>query len=263
MADEVSKTLANFQLVSQQKQPACDYDFMLTPPLMDEFVDAANAYGQHWKWFGICATTFIAAICCLGIANGKFLDSGQNKFILIGCVLLALIALTLVVSRSVRHLLTMSGLFYEWHTWFALAHDRSVFRQLQWRQITHHNFEGTEWCTPCRVSVSEGGIQMIRWVSGKVYKDGCPWEQIECVRVTPHAIVLGPSAWSKAHFNFLDGLIRVGDVSHCVVIPRKSVGNVNKFVTDCWMHVLDVRPDLRQPLSRKTRFRRWFHGDDL
>ncbi|WEV74700.1 hypothetical protein OZX74_04060 [Bifidobacterium sp. ESL0798] len=264
MSDDNSKMLTDFQLALYQKKTVYDYDFTLTPPLMDEFVDAANAYGQHWKWFGIYATTFITVICCMGIANGRLLDFGQNKFILFGCGLLLLIALTLVGSRSVRHLLTMSSLFYEFQAWFPSAHDRSAIRQLQWRQITHRTFNGPEWRTPCRVSVSQGGVHMVRWVSDRVYEDGCPWEQVECVRVTPHAIVLGPSAWSKAHTTRLDGdLIKIGDVSHCVVIPRKSVGNVDQFVADCWMHILAVRPDLRKPLSCRTRFRRWLHGDDL
>lgn len=233
---------------------------------MDEFVDAANAYARHLQLFSTFGSIFFLAVSCIGVISGRMLRPGWNYVGLVIFGILTVFMICLALSRRIRHMVLMPWMLPVLPSWFAACKAfkgrREAFRVTY--GIGHDSLvQGPRWCTPCRVSVSEGGIHMVRWVSGKVYEDGCPWKLVECVRVTPHAIVLGPSAWSKAHFNSLDGLIRVGDVSHCVVVPRKSVGNVDKFVTDCWMHVLAVRPDLRKPLSRKTRFRRWFHGDDL
>ncbi|WEV74701.1 hypothetical protein OZX74_04065 [Bifidobacterium sp. ESL0798] len=244
---------------------ACDYNFTLTPPLMNEFADAANAYGRHWQLF---CMLFICVFCggeCIVIINGRYHYQNMAGFIIL--LLMALVMVWMVVSRRARHFVLMPWMLPALPSWFsgcAASRSRRQAYKVVFGIGPDSLVQGPRWCTPCRVSVSEGGVHMVRWVSDRVYEDGCPWEQVECVRVTPHAIVLGPSAWSKTHTIRLDGYsVTAGDVNNCVIIPKECVGSVAQFVADCWARVLAMHPALRRPMSRRVRFRRWFHGDDL
>lgn len=209
------------------KEMARNYDFSLNVPLMDEFVDAANAYGRRWHWYLIYVSVFFIAILCMGIGNGRIAQ--QKKFFLICFVVLTLLAAVSAFSHRLLHIVIMQGMLYTMQSWFSAfgskgRKGRQQFRKVMWGLNTDSLVSDPGWRTPCRVSVSEDRLRMVRWVSGKVYEDGCPWRYVECVRVTPHAIVLGPSAWSKAHTTHLDGgSVRTGDVNNCVVIPKNAL----------------------------------------
>ncbi|WEV67344.1 hypothetical protein OZX72_08955 [Bifidobacterium sp. ESL0769] len=245
------------------------YDFILTVPVMEEFVDAANAYGRKLQFFSITFFAICSAGEIISILDGVIYQ--QKHPIFFGAVTFILLSAFLIIffSRGIRHMAMMFGLYRQWHTWFPAVTSNAMLHRLQWRRVTGAQLYGPGWETPCRLTASNRGLELIRWVSGKTYTVSVPWDEVECVRRTPHAIVIGPSAAGKINTTIFNGRgYRLGNVDDCVLVDTRALADPDGFADWCRSRMLNAHQRTlnfapNSSKGRRLRFRRWFYGDDL
>ncbi|WEV46267.1 hypothetical protein OZX62_07420 [Bifidobacterium sp. ESL0690] len=204
------------------------FDFVLTPEMWDEFVDASNDYGRGSRRFGLFVVVFFSAI---GIAyvvlSGGFKLSDWLVYLVAG--IFVLIGLVYMFSDRWNHALLMMSLLLVTRTWFDAGAPGSeyaaVFRP-----------SGRDWQpTPCRLEVSDQGLRLRRWVSGRMFDTFVRWEDLHCVRITDSLVVVSPSARGKFHADWLSVMpdVQNGNVDNCVMVARAALPDEKEFVSYC------------------------------
>ncbi|WEV73597.1 hypothetical protein OZX74_06685 [Bifidobacterium sp. ESL0798] len=257
---------------SSSASAAWSFDFTLTGPMWWEFAMASNAYGRGLRHIYVPGSVFVVVLLLVVfLSNGTlyFPNDEWWVYFLVGLTVLALLCCGGPLARwGVANKLAAFA-----SEWFAVPSTSTadIWRILG--QRSDGSFD-SRWNTPCRLTVDADGVVLERWVRGAHAREGsagrrrvvrASWSQLDCVRLTEHAVVLSPSAGGKASIDIIPAVadVKLADLDCCVLVDRSVVPDVEGFVAWCRDRIAGASP--RPEAGWRLwlyRFRRWLYGDD-
>ncbi|WEV72821.1 hypothetical protein [Bifidobacterium sp. ESL0790] len=246
------------------------FDFTLNGPMWWEFAMASNAYGRGVRKIFVPFAIFCTVISLILLDIP--ITSSDDLWVVVVMLIL-----------TVLSWMCCGGWLARWGVanklapfvseWFPV---RSTSTIDIWRILGQRSdgFFSSGWSTPCRLTVDVNGVVLERWVRGAHAREGSAgrrrvvrarWSDLDCVRVTDHAVVLSPSAGGKASMDIIPAVPEFGfaDLDGCVLVDRSVLPDAEGFARWCRERIAGASP---WPESgwrlRLYRFRRWLYGDD-
>lgn len=216
------------------------YDFDLTVPMWEEFVEASNDYGLPNKRRAVGAALFFVSLTVAGVvvaaSDGRTFD-GLTGVLAVDAVVVAL-ALSVLFVRRVN----LNGLLYGclrlMPTFFSGGWP-DVVRQIKLRSVVTRS---------CLV-VGDSAVSLRRWVDGREFVTEVGWGSLSSVTVTPLTVTLSPLASGQApvSWGWVSGVTRAeyGGIDGCVMVARDVLPDVDGFVADCRARIERARGGVR------------------
>ncbi|MDF7641240.1 hypothetical protein PT279_06515 [Bifidobacterium sp. ESL0784] len=258
---------------SSSASAARSFDFMLTGPMWGEFTEASNAYGRGVRRILLPFIVFFGVVLLAGfLRNGTLYipgDEGKAVLCLIGIMAVCLFLCWGRLDCS----LVLHVMFRSVSDWFAVPSTSTAELTRVFAEWRADDFD-SRWNTPCRLTVDADGVVLERWVRGAHAREGsagrrrvvrASWSQLDCVRLTEHAVVLSPSAGGKASIDIIPAVadVRFADLDGCVLVDRSVVSDVEGFVAWCRERIAAMAVPLpsRGLCAWVRRFWSWLYGD--
>ena len=204
------------------------YDFDLTVPMWEEFVEASNDYGLPNKRRAVGVALFFVSLTVAGVvvsaSDGRTFD-GLTGVLAVDAFVVAF-ALTLLFSREWNRNLLKGGCLPVMASFFSGG----------WPDVVRRIKEGSVVTRSCLV-VGDSVVSMCRWVDGREFVTEVGWGSLSSVTVTPLTVTLSPLASGQApvSWGWVSGVTRAeyGGVDGCVMVARSVLPDVDGFVADC------------------------------
>ncbi len=204
------------------------YDFDLTVPMWEEFVEASNDYGLPNKRRAAGGTLFSVLVTIWAVATalseGRPLDGLPP--ILAWDAFMVAFTLTLLFSREWNRNVLKGGCLPVMASFFSGG----------WPDVVRRIKEGSVVTRSCLV-VGDSAVSMCRWVDGREFVTEVGWGSLSSVTVTPLTVTLSPLASGQApvSWGWVSGVTRAeyGGVDGCVMVARSVLPDVDGFVADC------------------------------
>lgn len=241
------------------------FDFTLTAPMWGEFVEAANAYGRGMRRIGLPFLVFFGFFSLLIIGKMGLSIFGDRDMLVTLVVFLFFTAFSLLLFwGKFDSLLVLKVMLRSAEGWFNVL-SVSTKEQIRVREQWDGADFDSHWETPCRLLVDGDGVELMVHVHGKDSHVRVGWSDLDCVRLTPRAVVLSPSAGGKAGVDIIPAVadVRFADVDGSVMVDRSVLPDVDGFVDWCRGHIADAaEPQPSSGLRRRLHsFWVWLYGD--
>ncbi|WEV66956.1 hypothetical protein OZX72_06805 [Bifidobacterium sp. ESL0769] len=253
------------------RSAAWSFDFTLTGPMWWEFAMASNAYGRGVRRIFLPFAVLFTVLLLIMIPKWS---SNDDKGVLASMLILTVL-MWLCCGGPLARWGVANKLAACVSDWFAVpsASTADIWRILGQRR--NSSFDA-RWVTPCRLWVDDAGVVLLHRVNGEEFATRAAWSQLDCVRLTEHAVVLSPSAGGKASMDIIPAVpdVKFMDLNGCVMVDRLAVPDVDGFVRWCRKRVAEADRGARHSSHGSSsrgpgvlavwwgRFRRWLYGDD-
>ncbi|WEV46270.1 hypothetical protein OZX62_07435 [Bifidobacterium sp. ESL0690] len=251
---------------------AWSFDFTLTGPMWWEFAMASNAYGRGLRKIFVPGAIFLTVLDMIlfDLPITTHDDVWELAFTLVLTCVFYLFCGGLLPRRLVMN--QSAALVSVWFPVSSRSGPEMRSALAQWKD---GDFDG-RWLTPSRLQMDSDGLTWMWAVAGDVRSTSVRWADLDCVRLTDHAVVFSPSAGGKASMDIIPEVpdVKFMDLNGCVMLDRLAVPDVDGFVRWCRKRVAEAdrgaRHASRGSSSRGPgvlavwwgRFRRWLYGDD-
>ncbi|WEV53398.1 hypothetical protein [Bifidobacterium sp. ESL0704] len=240
---------------------AWSFDFTLTGPMWWEFAMASNAYGRGLRHIYVQGSVFVVVLLLVVfLSNGTLYFPNDEWWVLVLVGLLVVCLLLCGGPFPRRVVMNQSARLVS--QWFPVPSGTGPEMRSAVGQWKNGVFD-RRWLTLCRLWVDGGGVVLLRRVNGEEYMVRASWSQLDCVRLTEHAVVLSPSAGGKASIDIIPAVadVKLADLDCCVLVDRSVVPDVEGFVAWCRDRIAVAAPRSRGLRAWVRRFRSWLYGD--
>ncbi|WEV72822.1 hypothetical protein [Bifidobacterium sp. ESL0790] len=267
------------------------FDFTLNGPMWWEFAIASNAYGRGVRKIFVPGAIFCTVISLILLDIP--ITTRDDLWTLIFCLVLTGVCWSLCGGVLPRRLMMNQAAGWV-SVWFPIRSTSGAEMRSAVYEWKDGNFDD-RWSTPSRLVVDSDGLMWMWTVEGDDRSTSVRWSDLDCVRLTEHAVVFSPSAGGKASMDIIPAVpdVQFMDLAGCVMVDRSVVPDLDGFVAWCRERVKAAargaarqpereagyearhssgRSRVRRPGSRVRglgrlsalwgRFRRWLYGDD-